>query len=133
MIKRLLGVLLGLAIVFGGVTAAEAAPVRPLSYCSPSVGCSGNPPSSYCSSSVGCYIDPKTKQPKHVTVGPKLTKKEQRLREDCYLRVAGSGSALAGGILGKNVLAILGGVFNGYTAINGPCKDFLKSTARFRK
>ena len=86
-----------------------------------------------CSSSVGCYVDPATGRAVYTTLGPTLTARERDLLGQCQLRMAGSGAALAGGLAGRNWLAILGAAFNGGAALAGPCKDLWNSTARYRR
>lgn len=90
-------------------------------------------PQPYCSSSVGCYINPATGKPVYTTLGPTLTAQERQWLGECELRLAGSGFAGAGGLAGRNWLAILGAAFNGGAALVGPCKNLWNSTARYRR
>jgi len=60
----------------------------------------GEQPITYCSSSVGCYMD--HGHPVHTTYGPHLTLHEQALQRRCYLRLAGTGFAGAGGVMSGN-------------------------------
>lgn len=84
----------------------------------------------YCSSSTGCYME--NGRPVQTTVGPDLTQREMDLQAQCNLRLAGTAFAGAGGVMSRNVFAILGAAFNGGAALQGPCKEFWDSTSRFR-
>lgn len=90
----------------------------------------GEQPTTYCSSSVGYYMD--HGRPVHTTYGPRLTLHEQALQRRCYLRLAGTGFAGAGGVMTGNWLAVLGAAFNGGEALEGVCSDFWNATSRFR-
>lgn len=87
-------------------------------------------PAPYCAPSVGCYTGSDGKP--IFAKGPALTSREESLRQQCYWRLAGAGSSLAGGIASRNVLVTLGAVIQGGTAATGPCRDLWNSTKRFR-
>lgn len=114
-----------------GVIAIVAASLLPATSASAQWG--APEPSRYCSSSVACYINPSTGRAVYTTVGPVSTSRERELLGQCQLRLAGSGFGIAGGLAGRNWLAILGATFNGGAALTGPCKDLWNSTARFRR
>lgn len=114
--KMTFGATIVAGLVLGGGTAANAQ--------------WGETTPSYCSSSTGCYtVDG---QAVTTTYGPQLTSRENQLRLECNLRLAGTGFAGAGGIMSGNWLAIIGAAFNGGSALVGPCQDLWNSTARYR-
>lgn len=91
----------------------------------------GDPISNHCSSSTGCYM--KNGKAVQARLGPKLTAREESLRQQCNLRLAGTAFAGAGGIMSGNWLAIIGAAFNGGSALTGPCKQLWDSTKRYRR
>lgn len=111
------------ALVIAVTLAVGAAPAAQAQWGDP-----GTAP--YCSSSVGCTTGSDGK-PVFVRV-PGLTAREEGLRLQCYLRLAGAGFTLAGGIASKNLWGYLAAAFQGTAAASGPCTDLWNSTARLR-